>query len=191
MEFFIFRHGETPNNRRLLWQGQSSDVDLNGNGIRQAGDLAHTMQRKNLEVIVSSPSQRALHTAKIVAKQCQIPVLIREDLKEIDYGLAESLSYTAVEEKWPTLFKKWLNPGDYLLDFAFENGETAQQALDRFLQVLKELSQSHQHECVGISTHGGIMAVLLGYLGVYHPNVKNCGYLHIRHNLGGEFTLVR
>ena len=74
MEFFIFRHGETPNNRRLLWQGQSSDVDLNGNGIRQAGDLAHTMQRKNLEVIVSSPYQRALHTAKIVAKQCQIPV---------------------------------------------------------------------------------------------------------------------
>ena len=190
MDFFIFRHGETANNVRQIWQGYVGNPDINYRGVKYARNLAFALQRKDIEVIVSSPLLRAYHTASIVATHCQVPLLIRENLHEVDYGNAEGMSFSRVKELWPENYKRWHNP--IVTDWTdkFENGETMQEALNRILSVLDELSCSHQHERIAIACHGGLIVLLLGYLGVHNPRISNCECIHIRKDLNGNYHLV-
>ena len=190
MDFFIFRHGETANNARRIWQGRTGDIDISFTGVKQAHHLGIALQRKNIEAIVSSPMLRALHTAKIVADCCDVPVLIREDLSEADYGIADGKSFSDVEKFFPEQYKKWVNPEPQYFNCGFEAGETMQMVLNRVFAVLGELSKSHRHERIGISTHGGIMALLLVYLGVRNHWVANGEYIHLRRAASGEYRLI-
>ena len=189
MDFFIFRHGETPNNSRRIWQGRTGNLDLNMKGIQQAQYLGFALQRKNIEVVVSSPMLRAMHTANIVATYCNIPVLIREDLQEADYGIVDGKSFADVAQLFPDLYQKWINPSPKYFSFGFKKGETMQMVLNRVFRVLNELSQSHRHESIAISTHGGVMALMLAYFGVRDHWVNNGEYIHVRRNSNGEYRL--
>lgn len=189
MDFYIFRHGETPNNSRHIWQGRTGNLDLNMKGILQARYLGLALQQKDIEVIISSPMLRAIHTAHIVAKYCDVPVLIREDLQEADYGIADGISFAKVKELFPDLYQKWVHPLPEYFDLGFEAGETMKMVLNRVFGVLEELSQSHRHKSIAISTHGGVMALILSHLGVRDYWVNNGEYIHVQRNHKGEYHL--
>lgn len=93
MDFYVFRHGQTDNNHKRIWQGCQINIDLNPTGIGQAQQLARQLKEKKLKAVVSSPLIRARHTGKIVAEACGIPLLIRENLHEAHYGLAEGFDF--------------------------------------------------------------------------------------------------
>lgn len=189
MDFYIFRHGETPGNSLRLWQGRTGNLDLNMTGIKQAHHLGMALQRKSIEVIVSSPMLRAMHTADIVAGYCNVPVLVREDLQEADYGIVDGRSFEDIERLFPDLYQKWMNPLPEYFDTGFEAGETMQMVLNRIFAVLGELSKSHRHERIAVSTHGGVMALLLAYFGVRNHWVANGEYIHIHRDPNGEYRM--
>ena len=60
---YIFRHGETDSNSQKRMQGWL-DVPLNANGVAQARVLAQRLADVKFDVVYSSPSSRALDTAR-------------------------------------------------------------------------------------------------------------------------------
>ena len=190
MDFYVFRHGQTDNNQKRIWQGCQINIDLNATGVEQAHALAKSLKDKNLQLVVSSPLVRAYHTGKIVAEICQVPFLVQDSLHEANYGVAEGLNFEEVRQNWPQVFERWLNPCSQDFNIGFERGETQQEVLDRIFVVFEALAENAQYDCVGISIHGGTMALLLAYLGVEKPRIANGEYIHIQRSDDGQYCLV-
>ena len=190
MDFYVFRHGQTDNNHKRIWQGCQINIDLNPTGIGQAQQLARQLKEKKLKAVVSSPLIRARHTGKIVAEACGIPLLIRENLHEAHYGLAEGLTFDEVQNRWPAVFEKWIRPDRENFGIRFEGGESQQEVLNRIFAVFDDLARTRQYDCVGISIHGGTIALLLAYLGVSCPRIENGGFIHICRSDDGKYALL-
>ena len=64
---YIIRHGQTAKNKENVLQGRS-DTPLNETGIRQAQEAAEWFRAQGirLDVVYSSPLQRAVRTAEII-----------------------------------------------------------------------------------------------------------------------------
>jgi probable phosphoglycerate mutase len=86
--YWFLRHGETDWNRDQRTQG-STEVPLNANGMAQAEAAAVLLQGRGIARIVSSPLERARHTADIVAKVLGLTVTIDTDLREANFGAHE------------------------------------------------------------------------------------------------------
>ena len=82
---YIIRHGKTEMNAKMLMQGRS-DHPLNETGIRQAEEAAKRFadMEVKIEKVYSSPLERAVRTAKIIAPSAE--TVIDGRLIEMDYG---------------------------------------------------------------------------------------------------------
>jgi broad specificity phosphatase PhoE len=59
---------------------------LNPKGCLQAESLARRLSRVQLAAIYTSPLERTVETAEIIAKQSALPILRSPELRELDYG---------------------------------------------------------------------------------------------------------
>lgn len=180
-DFYVFRHGETELNKQKRWQGSGMDYDLNENGVKQAQGLIEKLKDKGLEKIYSSPLIRAKHTAEVVAKALNIPVEIRNDLRECFYGDAEGLLIADLQKNVPEIVNNWNNPQYF--NIRFENGESKKEALDRVLAELVKIT-SEDFKTAGIAIHGGTMGAMLNYLKYDFDKLQNCAAFHLVYDDG-------
>ncbi|MGH7845424.1 MAG: histidine phosphatase family protein [Candidatus Binatia bacterium] len=107
MEILLLRHGETDWNRQRRCQGLS-DLELNGSGLRQALEIAASLRQESILAIISSHLRRALQTAEVVRQyHAGIPIVIDKDLRELDHGDLEGLTFDEVKEKYPGFMGRW------------------------------------------------------------------------------------
>jgi uncharacterized phosphatase len=93
MRIYLVRHGETEWNQQMRMQGRE-DIPLNEHGIRQAEECARAFEKIHVKRIVSSPLERALHTARIIGNHIKVEdILIDEDLTERDFGIYSGCTY--------------------------------------------------------------------------------------------------
>jgi len=93
-QLYFVRHGESELNKAGKWAG-STDTPLTPKGHEQAKQtgLAARIQGLTLDVIVSSPLQRARHTAQHIARQINYPeeaIIIEPRLVERSFGKLEN-----------------------------------------------------------------------------------------------------
>ena len=91
MKLIIFRHGETDGNVRNIVQGAGIDCPLNETGKKQAALLRDRLASEKLPAIYCSHLCRARETAEIVASSNHAPVIERDGLEEVHYGIAEGM----------------------------------------------------------------------------------------------------
>ena len=77
----LVRHGQTEYNVQERLQGQI-DIPLNDNGIQQANALAEYLKDTKIDVVVTSPLQRANVTGLTVAKYHNLNVTTDDRLME-------------------------------------------------------------------------------------------------------------
>jgi broad specificity phosphatase PhoE len=82
----LARHGETVWHAENRYTGGRSEPGLTDRGLRQAEQLAKTAVAIGVDVVVSSPQQRAVVTATAAAEALGIPLHLRPDLREVDFG---------------------------------------------------------------------------------------------------------
>lgn len=179
--FYIFRHGETELNRQKRWQGSGMDYDLTEKGIEQAQLLTEKLQGKNIEAIYSSPLIRARHTAEVVAAALNVPVIVKDDLRECFYGEAEGQLIADLQREVPQIVNNWSSPR--FMDLRFSGGESKQEALLRVLGVLEQ-SAEDEAAVIGIAIHGGTMASLLNHFGFSFDVIPNCAVFHLVYENG-------
>ena len=100
MKIILVRHGETVFNVENRYQGVK-DSPLTEKGVKEAKLVAKELSKEKVGVFCSSPLGRAVATAKEIAKFHKIKPILRDKLKEINYGEYEGKSLKEIDEKNP------------------------------------------------------------------------------------------
>ncbi|MDY6268508.1 MAG: histidine phosphatase family protein [Selenomonadaceae bacterium] len=156
-KIIYIRHGQTEWNISGRYQGQS-DVALSPLGTLQAEKLAAHFPVAELSAIYSSTLSRAMRTAECIAERFGLVVQPRAELREINFGDWEGLTYDEITKKWPEALTDFFQHPDRL---AIPHGETFPIVQARALGCIRELCQKHTDETIAVVAHGAILRTLL------------------------------
>ncbi|ASK64734.1 fructose 1,6-bisphosphatase [Brachybacterium avium] len=102
----LVRHGQTDFNREGRLQGQV-DIPLNATGIRQAESLAPVLAAEPPDVLVASPLERALATARLMSRGTAVEVRTDDAFLERGFGQWEGLRGEEIRLRWPEQHADW------------------------------------------------------------------------------------
>lgn len=179
--FYIFRHGESPLNANHLVQGRSDGYGLTPLGCRQAHLAGRRLRDKNIEIIISSPLQRAHETAKIIARHIISPIIFDERFIEVNVGVIEGLPYAEVEKRYADVYKRWRQCRLDDTDTRFEGGESKYEVRQRLFNALNHYAKKSPYINIAISGHGIILSQALLGLGINQPDIPNCAIIHLQY----------
>src|SRR3990170_2078575 len=97
LTIYLVRHGETELNKEYRFIG-TTDATLSDEGEEQAREVRKQMSNIPLSAIYSSNLLRAAQTAEIIAVSRNIEIQVKHDLREIDFGRWEGLTYYEIIE---------------------------------------------------------------------------------------------
>ncbi len=164
MTFYLVRHGQTDWNKEHRLQGQT-DIPMNETGILQMKELADNLAQQDLKVdyLISSPLNRALTSAEIIAERIGFPgkVVVDEDFTERSFGLLEGVVW------------------DYGMDFDApeHQSETTDELCKRAEAALRKYS-FREDDKIMIVAHGAILTAVRIVLSDY-----KLGYLDGNHQI--------
>lgn len=155
----LIRHGKTEWNNFGKIQG-CQDIDLTEEGLLQADALKERL-KDGFDCIYSSPLIRANKTAKILADYNQKELHLEDELKEVNYGDWQGLTYKEIEENYPELYHKWHNG---LEECPISGGELSiGNAALRAKKCILNIVSKNKGSTIAIVAHGGIIkAALIG-----------------------------
>lgn len=136
---FLIRHGENEFVKQGKLAGRTPGVHLNERGQAQAEALGNTFANIPLRAIYSSPLERALETARPIAKACKLTIIEEPGLLESDVGKWQGKSWKGLmkTEAW-TLIQQ--SPSR----FRFPGGESFPEMQTRIVSVLEEICERHK-----------------------------------------------
>ena len=155
----LVRHGEPVAAAHGRCYGKL-DVGLSADGKRQIEQTREFLQNFELAAVYVSPRQRAVESAKIIARDKQISFVISENLAEIDFGDFEGKTYAELEIEFPAIFKKWMETPT---EVEFPNGESFTQMQTRVLRETEKILQNHDRETIAFVSHGGVNRIILAH----------------------------
>ena len=175
-EIILARHGETEWNVEEIFRGRI-DIKLNETGIKQAELLAEYLNRTKIDAVYSSPLQRALKTAEMVALHHKLKVKIAPGLIDFHYGKWQGLSHQEVKDKHKELYAEWLNKPDLV---KMPAGESLNDVRKRATATVASILAKHKGTVVLVShrvVNKILICVLLGLDNSHFWNIKQdiCG----------------
>ncbi|MFJ7970900.1 histidine phosphatase family protein [Psychrobacillus sp. NPDC096389] len=163
LTLYITRHGETVWNTQKRMQGWS-DSDLTENGISNAVSLGDRMKEIKLDVIYTSPSKRTITTANLIKGEREIPIILDENLREINMGIWEGQTLTDIEQKYPIEYDAFWNTPHLYKPL---NGESFAMLHKRVLNAINSIQDKHSAGNILIVTHSVVIKTLLAYFKNY------------------------
>ena len=183
-KLILIRHGQTDMNKDQLYYGRL-DVPINETGKEQAENTRKNLVELEIDYdkIYSSPMKRAYETAEIVNYK-NLEIEKDDELREMDFGIFEGLSYKEIMKKYPEemekLKKDWKT-------YSYVTGENPFMLQKRALKFLEKIDKNKNNMVV---THWGIICTLLSFLfsseleGYWKYQVKNGGIVIIEFSDG-------
>jgi len=161
MLFHLVRHGEHALQGRII-AGRTSGIGLSPKGRAETAAVAERLARDKIDALYASPLDRTRETAAILADRLDLPVGIREDVNEVDFGEWTGLTFDQVRAD-----KRWLPWQNCRSIAAIPGGESWRQVQDRTVGALFDLRRRHPEGTVVVVTHGDVIrAALLFVLGM-------------------------
>lgn len=143
--------------------GWTPGVHLNRQGRREAEALAQRLADAELKAVYSSPLERTLETAEIIARPHNLPVRIREDIGEARYGAwtGEKLEDLAKTELWPVV-------QFYPSGARFPEGEALREMQARAVAEIDTIRTAHPEGRVAVVSHSDVIkAIIAHYVGLH------------------------
>lgn len=151
----LLRHGETGFPQRYIG---ATDVPLSSEGVSQISALQKIFREQDIDLILSSPMERCRQCAEILFPERS--VRYDNELREIDFGCWEGLTFAEIQQADPELVDLWAK---WSPDFCFPQGERVGSFLHRIHGVGQKIIASQEKTTLLIS-HGGVIRTLLCYL---------------------------
>ncbi len=145
----LLRHGQTALSVERRFAGRG-DIPLTDLGLQQAAAAAAAIaERGDVDVILSSPLQRAWRTALAVAERTGAPLEADDDLAETDFGSWEGMTFAEVMARWPDEMSAWMAAADA----APPGGESFASVAERVDAGLDRLLVAHNGKTVVVVSH--------------------------------------
>jgi broad specificity phosphatase PhoE/ribonuclease HI len=151
------RHGVTTFTleKRFSGVGDPPLIEQGRQQIRAAADVLAA--RGGVHHIVSSPLARCRESASIIGAALGLSVEIDEDLREVDFGAWEGLTFPVVEERWPRELALWLAD----TSISPPDGESYDALRHRVRAAGERIVNRHRTETVCVVAHSRPIAMLM------------------------------
>ena len=164
----FLRHGQAENNTKKILAGRSPGVNLTATGIQQAEEAGKMLESLNISKIYSSPIDRALQTAEIVGKHCDLDITSDQRLIELDMGKFTKMPYDEIFAKHGNVFLKFYEGSSEVS----ENGvETFAEVKKRVNEMVDFVISKHKNENVVLVTHMDPIKAMIGQVLKLDPEV--------------------
>jgi broad specificity phosphatase PhoE len=151
---YLVRHGENLANLTKEFSYKLVDYSLTPKGALQAQQTAEYFKNIHIDEIYSSPLKRARETADIIARPHHLPVIVREEFREVNVGNLEEQPPNA--ENWVLhnrIIDDWYK-GD--MTATFPGGENLSMLIQRVRAGLLTITHNKMHKQIIVAGHGGI-----------------------------------
>ena len=153
---YLARHCKTRYNEEHRIQG-TLNIPLSKEGRIQARNIAQSVKKLGIKRIISSPSMRALETAKIYADHAEARLCTDDRLRELDHGTWQGKRIDELLDDPSSEYEHWLrNP----LSIRIPNGtESVILAQSRMIGAIRDIVRKYDNTIL-ILTHKHIKAIL-------------------------------
>jgi len=159
LNLYITRHGETQWNTEKRLQGWLNSP-LTEKGTLQGQLLNKAVKMYNISKIYSSPSERALKTAKAARGKLDIEIELMDELKEMNMGDWEGRTLEEIREKEPENFENyWTRPQLFIKN----SGEDFFELVSRTRRAVEKILEENDEGDILIVTHGVTLKSLLSH----------------------------
>lgn len=150
-------HAEAVGNKIREFHGWT-DEDITERGHIQAKCVAERLAGTKIDVIYSSVLKRTMQTAEYIAKIKGLPIISREDLKEINGGVWERMRWEDIEIIYPDEYDTWeMRPHLHQMP----DGESMESFQKRLVTAVQDILSVERGKNICIVTHGTAIRVLL------------------------------
>ncbi|MBM4243980.1 MAG: histidine phosphatase family protein [Deltaproteobacteria bacterium] len=154
---YLLRHGETEWNRERRIMGRRP-VPLSERGRAQILTLAPYLVPLGIEMIVTSPLERARATAELIAQQIGgVPVQAEPGLTEVDYGSWEGTTFRDLVQA-PEFHAYWQEP---VATPCPGGGESLLQVRDRVFAAMARVAEAAARRPAIVVSHGDPLRLIL------------------------------
>lgn len=170
MKLLVVRHGRTDWNNLGKAQG-IVNTNINEEGMAQAEEMAEKLKNEKIDLIISSPLNRALQTASIINKG-KTTIISDERIIERDYGEFEGLRKDeySVNDFW-----------SYKQNIKYDKAENVRDLFKRVYAFLDDIKEKYSDKTILLVIHGGVSVALNSYFEGIPPeenttkgSFKNC-----------------
>ena len=157
----LVRHGKTGYSGRYIG---SRNVPLSTAGKKQIEEIQKYFKKSKTAKIIASPMLRCRESCEILFSEQS--VIYDNDLREVDFGRWEGLTFNEIAAKDPDLIPDW---ADCVNTFSFPEGESVSDFTCR-VHVAADRIVAMSEQNIIIVAHGGVIRALLCYFLKLNPS---------------------
>jgi broad specificity phosphatase PhoE len=193
VQVFLVRHGATDWNLQGRCQG-STDLELSEVGIRQAEGIARSLTDEQVQAIYASNLKRAQQTAAFISLHHRLPVLIENDVRELDHGALEGLTFAEIKENHTEFIQKWRTEP---AEIQVPGGERLVDVALRAWNGLNRIAGRHgaDENVVVVSHNFPILGIICRVTGTHLNHYRNfhldpCGVTRLSRNGAADWQVT-
>ena len=164
----FLRHGQAENNTKKILAGRTPGINLTETGREQAEQAGAMLKSLNVSKIYSSPIDRAMQTASIVGKHCDVEPISDDRLIELDMGKFTMIPYNEIFEKHGNEFLKFYEGS---LEISHNGVESFAEVQKRVFDIVDFVKNKHKDENVVLVTHMDPIKAIIGKVLSLQPEV--------------------
>lgn len=167
---YLIRHGQVQGFEERRYNGHA-DVALTDLGVEQYHMLKERLAGSHISACYSSDLTRCRIGAGIICKQFDIEPVHRPELREVNIGTWEGLTWQEIQSRWPEEWQARLND---LVNYRVPQGENLLDVEARLMPVVREILERHRGQEILLVGHGGVnRIILLNAIGAELKNMFN------------------
>lgn len=149
VKFLMIRHGQSEANFAKCFAGHW-DSPATQLGLQQASIAgAYVVANYKVDAVYSSDLKRAAAVGQAVAEAAGLSMQPDKQLREIDAGLWETVSFEELVKRFPS-YEVWRTD---IGNAQCDGGESVAQLQERIISRLKDIARAHPGQTVVIATH--------------------------------------
>lgn len=157
---YLTRHGQTLWNIEKRLQGRGNSP-LTEQGIERAKELRDRIKYIHIDIIYSSPIERALTTANIIKGDKSIEVITDDGLMEMCFGDYEGKITDEVMKENPNWDISLIMKGN--TELTAPNGENLAEVRDRVARSMNKIIEENRGKTILIVAHGITLKAIMYY----------------------------
>ena len=153
----LIRHGQVVGHNQKRYNGQI-DVGLTDLGVEQYHRLKERLADTPISACYTSDLTRCVTGANIICEQFSIEPVRRSELRELNIGIWQGLTWLEIQARWPEEWQARLND---LVNYRVQQGENLLDVQARLMPVVREIVERHKGQEVLLVGHGGVNRIVL------------------------------
>lgn len=155
----LIRHGQTAQTAAGKVYTDPGST-LTDKGKLEASAIAEWLPSERPEILLSSPSARALSTAEAISQILQLPVQIVESLRELQVGAWDGRSYLDIKKSEPDVYAAWSKDP---IRNAPPGGESIVQLCERAVEHVQDICKTFSGKRVALVSHAEVIRAIAVY----------------------------